>query len=272
MNIFNFSKETGEYLSTSAAQVDPLETEKNQRDAYVAAYDAAIAAEKSEAEADADGQAAAAAADTAYLIPAYATDIEPPAPGADEIAVFDGSAWALQADFRETAYCDQDGNETKIENIGETVPADCLTDPAPSVYHTTHDGSAWIWDEDAHKAARLQEVEQEFLNRLDAPFPYDSKNWQVDKKSQDSIAKRSIYAKVSNDDPTNYPWISELQTWRDADNVDQTFATPADYMNLGKAVTEHVATLFISMQNHKDAVRALTTYEDVAAYDVSINW
>lgn len=87
MKIYNFSAQTGEYIFTSDADESPLE-------------------------------------DDVYLIPANATDIEPPETGNHEIAVFDGNEWQIEADFRGVIYWLVDGTEKLISEIGETVPED----------------------------------------------------------------------------------------------------------------------------------------------------
>jgi len=272
MNIYHYSKENGQYLMTSEARVDPLETEKAQRAAYLTAYNDAIDAGEDEPDATDLAQTAASAVENIYLIPAYATENAPPEAGENEVAVFDGEVWSLVPDLCDTEYYDQSGEKIIIETVNETVPIDCLTDPPPSPYHDSHDGSNWIWNEDAHKDAVCLLIEQEFLNQLDSPLDFGGNPFQTDKKSQDSITKRCVYAKCSVDDDVNFPWLAQLQTWRDANNIDQPFNTPAEYLAFGKAMTEHVAGHYLAMQTHKDAVRALSTYAEVEAYDYSVNW
>lgn len=56
-----------------------------------------------------------------FIIPAHATDLEPPVLSANEAAVFDGG-WQVVADFRGQTFFDAAGNSVKIESLGD-VPA-----------------------------------------------------------------------------------------------------------------------------------------------------
>ena len=67
MNIYNYIEETGEYVGSSTARVNPLEEGK-------------------------------------FLIPANATTIEPLAPKENFAVIFNGSSWEYIEDNRGTAY------------------------------------------------------------------------------------------------------------------------------------------------------------------------
>lgn len=96
MRIYHYDSETGEYLGSSDARPDPLETGR-------------------------------------FLIPACATDVEPPKNGANETAVFAGDAWSVMPDFRGTDYWLSHNEKHTIESIGETVPEGAFLDqPEPS--------------------------------------------------------------------------------------------------------------------------------------------
>jgi len=211
-------------------------------------------------------------ADKYIYDPRTASLIEPPVCGADEVAVLEDSVWVKKIDKSGQHYYDQDGTKVEITECNIDVPVDAIQDEPLSPYHDTHDGTNWIWNSEAHIAARCTEVEMQFLTKLEDPLDYNGTPYQKDKNSQESVTKRCVYAKCSNDDPTNFPWLTELQTWRDANNIDQPFSTPAEYLAFGKAMTEHIASLYHKMQDHKDAIRALATYETVRDYDITINW
>lgn len=66
----------------------------------------------------------------AFIIPAHATDIEPPTVSVNEAAVFTSGAWQVVADHRTQTFFDAAGNPVKIESLGDgpanltgTVPA-----------------------------------------------------------------------------------------------------------------------------------------------------
>lgn len=66
-----------------------------------------------------------------FIIPAHATDIEPPVVSVNEAAVFTAGAWKVVADFRGQMFFDASGNPVKIESLGE-VPANLSSVvPAP---------------------------------------------------------------------------------------------------------------------------------------------
>jgi hypothetical protein len=88
MKIYNYNPVTGEFISTSIADPDPIE-------------------------------------DGAFLIPAHATMIVPPSTSTSEVAVFSESSvtWSIVPDFRgQTFYDQQNGDAVVIADIG-AVPA-----------------------------------------------------------------------------------------------------------------------------------------------------
>ena len=88
MNLYNYDKNTKEYLSTTIASADPMETKI--RGEFVP------------------------------LVPAYATVIEPPKTGENEVAIFNGKVWEIKKDFRVShKICDENFNIKDITEIGE---------------------------------------------------------------------------------------------------------------------------------------------------------
>lgn len=85
MDIYHYHPETGEFLGQSVAIPDPLDKGN-------------------------------------FLIPANSTEKQPPEPGQNEVAVFDGQLWALKSDFRGTVFWLGHGDKHTISEIGETVP------------------------------------------------------------------------------------------------------------------------------------------------------
>ena len=88
MNLYNYDKNTKEYLSTTLASADPMETKI--RGEFVP------------------------------LVPACATVIEPPKTGENEVAIFNGKVWEIKKDFRVShKICDENFNIKDITEIGE---------------------------------------------------------------------------------------------------------------------------------------------------------
>lgn len=65
--------------------------------------------------------------DDVYLIPAMATDVMPPATGKNECPVWENGKWTVKPDFRGKVYWLDDGSECKIDQIGETIPTNGLS-------------------------------------------------------------------------------------------------------------------------------------------------
>jgi hypothetical protein len=101
MNIYHYSEKNGEYLGVSEAKLDPI------------------------------GQNP--------MIPANATDQEPPTPDAKQAARWNGSAWEIVPDYRGSVWYDAEANQHKITQINQepdptwTSTKPVLADPVPEV-------------------------------------------------------------------------------------------------------------------------------------------
>lgn len=88
MNLYNFDPNTKEYLMTTIASADPMETKIK--------------------------------GEFIPLVPAYATLVEPPNTGEGEVAIFNGESWEIKKDFRVShKICDENFNIKDITEIGE---------------------------------------------------------------------------------------------------------------------------------------------------------
>ena len=88
MNLYNFDPNTKEYLMTTIASADPMETKIK--------------------------------GEFIPLVPAYATLVEPPNTDENEAAVFNGTTWEIKKDFRVShKICDENFNIKDITEIGE---------------------------------------------------------------------------------------------------------------------------------------------------------
>lgn len=88
MNLYNFDPNTKEYLMTTIASADPMETKIK--------------------------------GEFIPLVPAYATLVEPPKTDENEAAVFNGTTWEIKKDFRVShKICDENFNIKDITEIGE---------------------------------------------------------------------------------------------------------------------------------------------------------
>ncbi len=97
MIVYHYDRTTKEFLDSSEARLNPVETEMQGKEVY--------------------------------LIPAWATKIESLTPGKNEVSIFINDTWEIQPDFRDSKYYLSDGTEIIIENIGETIPSGALLEP-----------------------------------------------------------------------------------------------------------------------------------------------
>lgn len=68
--------------------------------------------------------------DNQPLVPAYSTTIEPPVPTANTVALFDGTNWALVADYRGQSFYDTNGEIHTIDSIGVEPLVGWTTEPS----------------------------------------------------------------------------------------------------------------------------------------------
>lgn len=114
MNIYHYQPDTFEYLGTSEAKIDPLETAK--------------------------------AGVPVYLIPANATKDQPPEAGTNQRARRNGDAWELVDDYRGQEYWNKDtGAKITITALGDAIPAGhTLQAPPAGMFDPQWNGAAWI--------------------------------------------------------------------------------------------------------------------------------
>ena len=130
MNLYNYDKNTKEYLSTTIASADPMETKI--RGEFVP------------------------------LVPACATVIEPPKTGENEVAIFNGKVWEIKKDFRVShKICDENFNIKNITEIGEIEEKYLVTADMAKLIKENPDKFKIQNEEIAQKT---EEEYQEFLN------------------------------------------------------------------------------------------------------------
>jgi len=128
--------------------------------------------------------------------------IEPPTTADNEKAQLnpDGT-WLIVDDFRGVLYYEQGGTKKEITEIGELVPAGCLTSEPPTEFHTSHDGSEWIYDIDLAKETVTQQVEIEKRKALEDEkvivdgidvWNRNTKMWEVKNDVEVSTDDRAI--------------------------------------------------------------------------------
>lgn len=130
MNLYNYDKNTKEYLSTTLASADPLETKIK--------------------------------GEFVPLVPACATVIEPPKTGENEVAIFNGKVWEIKKDFRVShKICDENFNIKDITEIGEIEENYLITTEMAELIKENPDKFKIQNEEITQKT---EEEYQEFLN------------------------------------------------------------------------------------------------------------
>lgn len=130
MNLYNYDKNTKEYLSTTIASADPMETKIK--------------------------------GEFVPLVPAYATLLKPPKTGENEVAIFNGEAWEIKKDFRVShKICDENFNIKDITEIGE-IEENYLVSADIAELIKENPNNFKIQNEEI--AQKTEEEYQEFLN------------------------------------------------------------------------------------------------------------
>lgn len=113
MNIYHYHPETGEYMRTAEAKLDPRESEIQGQEVY--------------------------------LIPACATLIAPPEAEEGMARVFDGEAWSLVEDHRgKTVYATADGQQSIIRDLGTISDGYTLEVPPDGMLQPQYVDGSWI--------------------------------------------------------------------------------------------------------------------------------
>ncbi len=151
MEIFHYSKMTGELLGAGQADKDPLKEE-------------------------------------GWLIPANSTTSQPPLVTDTEIAVFQNGEWSVVEDHRGSVFYDEEGSEVVIRDLGPLPAGLSSTPPEPDIeqvrsdalgkvdtdaetarhrYITPGSGQAMVYLEKANEAAAYQAAQ----NPIDTDYP-----------------------------------------------------------------------------------------------------
>lgn len=149
MPIYHYTA-AGEYIGSSEAQLDALQSEIDGADRY--------------------------------LIPANATSIAPPARDENEIPVFDGVGWSLVPDHRGRRLWSQlTGSQVAVSCLGP-IPVG-VTDIEPVGDDLVWSGNGWIVDLEAVRARKIAELKTAceaacragwISSALGAPHTYDT--------------------------------------------------------------------------------------------------
>ncbi len=180
--------------------------------------------------------------------------IQPPETGKNEYAFLENRVWVVKVDRVGQYYYAQDGTKTKITVPGVDIPDGCIQDDPPSVYHLTHDGTAWVLDMDRAKAAVKEAVQAEKKNVRDGGVTVDGTLFDTDAMAR--ISYQEFAGKVAADASYTDP------SWRASKGVFVTMDA-ALYAKVSAACEQLLANVY-AWQNQQDAlVDAATTQEQL---------
>lgn len=207
MKIYKYDPKTKEYKATENAMLDPMESKLQDKDVY--------------------------------LMPANATDIEPPTKEG-YAAVWNGEKWDIVEDHRKQKYWLPDDKygapAREMKELGPLPEGASLTAPEKTLDECKADKVRQLkWSRDA------AEVE---------PIEYDGNKYDYDDKARDRI-NAAIIALDTMGDGASIIWTL-------ADNTNVT-VTANDLRGVIGAVAVRSNTLHIKYRNLKEQVLACTT-------------
>ena len=243
--IYHYNSTTGQYVNTGTARNSPL--------------------------------------DTTYLIPANATDIEPPAiTEENEVAVFnqDTKLWEVTISYLgQTIYNIETKESQVVEEYGEVPEGFTLTVPTETDYWDST-SEIWVTDINLLIQSRNKEIDtlrSEYLY-VDIPYTFSDLAGTIQyRDADDSFVINSIFSLATSylgDDND-----SEL-IYRDKENV-LHYLSPREVSDMGDYVMGLKQLVYTKSWAHKDNLSAianndsLTDEEKVTQiqnYDISTNW
>ncbi|MBX9268737.1 tail fiber assembly protein [Chromobacterium violaceum] len=114
--VYSYHPQTGEYLGITIADRSPLDVEE------------------------------------VWLLPAYSTELQPPAASTREAAVFEGGRWAVKADWRAVKLWSVKTAQPIQARLGDTPDSLSATEQQPPPFGVWR-GGRWVVDEAAERAA-----------------------------------------------------------------------------------------------------------------------
>lgn len=214
MNIYHYNPITGEFLSVGLADPNPLEPGK-------------------------------------FLIPAHATEIEPPVTSEKQVAVWKGSAWGVEEDNREEVlYKTTTGEEIKISEIGP-LPWDCTRTPRPSEFYFW-DGQCWVLNFNKACEAKCQEIASARYASEISGITVDNIKIKTDRESQALITGAVLQA--LQDPAYSCQWKTEAGF---------VSLTAEQIQGVAVAVRQHVQGCFDREAVLTELVKAATTLEEL---------
>lgn len=148
-------------------------------------------------------------------------------------------------------------------------------DPRPTKYHVWAGfGAGFVLPDGALDAAiadRCADVDSELMRRSRAPIAYAGSMFDADALARERI--KGTLDRIVRGDGLPSGWVG----WRDADNdhnwSDLNELGVRDALSgLSRSIEDREQALLIAAWQHKGAIRALGSVEDVIAHDIKAGW
>lgn len=145
----------------------------------------------------------------------------------------------------------------------------------PSPYHQSRiDSPGWEPDLNRAVSARKIEIETERIRRNFLPIIYDGKNLDADATAQKNLSDKlqGVRERIR----LGIAMAPELLVWKDADNIVYSWPDLQGYHDwLSRytiALEERGTRLYLAWWQHKTNIEALSTVEEILAYDITAGW
>ena len=222
MKIYNYNRITGEFISKSVANIDPMETEIQGKNVY--------------------------------LIPANATALKPPTTTENEVAIFNGKKWKIEADFRgQTVFNKETQQQETVSEIGEINNKFTTLKPANEYQIWSEKQNNWIIDKN-----KRDDLIQIISNKINAEtehniiygFVFSGVPIRLNRDDQFNFSQDFLIK-----DKHTYPHtIKALNGFYELKNA-------KEYQNMYMAGLQHKDNLLRAGWTKKEALKKLTTKE-----------
>lgn len=147
--------------------------------------------------------------------------------------------------------------------------------PPPTTFSVWDEvANAWVPDLAAAKQRYSFLAVEEYRRRKELPLSYDNKTVDTDADAREQLMFKAFeFAERAR---LNQPAGAAARVWENADNTFFRFDTDIQFRNwLGGfviALSDRTAQQRLALRQHVQNIKALTTVEDILAYDITVGW
>lgn len=147
--------------------------------------------------------------------------------------------------------------------------------PRQTQFHTWDPATrAWVPNVPAAKSVRVNDLLAEYRRRKDLQLVYDAKALDAGLEAREQLVFKAFeFAERAR---LAQPATGASRVWENADGSFYTFAADGPFRNwLGGfviALSDRTAQQRLALRQHVQNIRALTTVEDILAYDITVGW